>query len=194
MPAVPPLYVITSEVVAHFIRTTKMLTGIPLYGVNTRITKFADDTSIFVTKWEEINTVFQIFDWYKLASGSRLKTAKTQLLPLGSFKNREVPLVFQNFAVDKLKIYGVWVNNGGFELQENWVKSGETIEKLNQRIPPYGTSFFGKIHHVMIYYLCMFNYVSNVTTPSSELIKKHTRLSDVLSGILRMLTLLSKIY
>ena len=165
-------YNATSEVLAHYIRTTRMISGIPLCGTNCRITKYADDTSLFLSRWDEIDSVFQIFENYKLASGSRLKHAKTQLLLLGTLKNSVVPLRFTNFVVQKMKLYGIYFDSSGFDDDQNWEKCNETILKLERRMPPYGVSLFGKMHFIQIYYLCMFNYLIGMLTPSFDLVNR----------------------
>ena len=106
----PSLYVITAEVVAHYIRKTPNIAGVPLYGTNTRITKFADDTSVLLNRISDIENVFNIFDKFQSASGSRLKPSKTQLLLLGGLKNVVVPQKYALFRVDKLKLYGMWLS------------------------------------------------------------------------------------
>ena len=170
-PLSPLLYVIATELVANFIRQTPLLKGIPLYGINTRITKYADDTSIFIRSWDEIAKVFDIFELFELASGSKLKKEKTQLLQLGSFVNKPVPIRYEIFITKKLKLYGHLITHEGMNDDENWEKSRNTIEKLASKMPPFGISPFGKIHSVYIYYLCMFNYLSNVITPPNDLLK-----------------------
>jgi hypothetical protein len=169
-PLSPYIYVITSEVVAHFIRHTILLRGIPLCGTNTRITKYADDTSLFLSKWQEIDFIFRIFNLFKNASGSRLKPAKTQLLLLGNMRNALVPERFNQYVVKSLKLYGFLINSTGLDDQNNWLKCTETVAKLSRRLPPYGVSLFGKIHFVHIYYLCMFNYLTTMITPPTPLI------------------------
>ena len=134
-PVSAQIYNITAEVAAHYIRKTNMLNGIPLCGTNTRITKYADDTSLFLSKWDEIDNVFTIFDWYKSASGSRLKPAKTQLLLLGRLRNTLVPQRFQDFLVDKLKLYGFFITADGLNDEQNWAKCDETLTRLQRRLP-----------------------------------------------------------
>jgi hypothetical protein len=97
---------------------------------------------------------------------------KTQLLRLGGFVNQAVPIQYQPYIVDKLKLYGILITTHGLNDGENWEKSKISIEKLVKKIPPFGTSPFGKIHFVYIYYLCMFNYLSQIITPPSDLLRK----------------------
>ena len=171
-PASSLVYAITAEVVSHFIRTTRLIRGIPLCGTNNRITKYADDTSLFMSKFEEIDRIFEIFEEYKLASGSRLKPAKTQLLLLGNLRNTQVPERFQHYVVHRLKLYGMYFTAEGLDDNQNWEKCIDSINRLERRIPPFGVSPFGKIHFLQIYYLCMFNYLLNMITPSAQLIGK----------------------
>jgi exonuclease III len=171
-PLSPLIYVITSEVLAHFIRQTSMIKGIPLCGTNTRITKYADDTSLFVSKWIEVDSVFRIFTLFKNASGSRLKAAKTQLLLLGNLQNALVPERFQDFVTKRLKLYGFFVTVDGLDDPQNWVKCEDAITKLSRRLPPYGVSLFGKMHHIHIFYLCMFNYIIRLVEPPAPLVRR----------------------
>ena len=170
-PISPLLYVITSEVFAHYIRITNRISGIPLYGCNNRITKYADDTSLFLSSWEEVATVFEIFGWYEKASGSKIKVAKTQILLLGDMQRQAVPNAFLNYVTEKIKLYGIWITSDGFESPENWVKCTETIQRLQTRIPPFGISIFAKMHFIYTYYLCMFSYVLKVTSPPNALVQ-----------------------
>ena len=105
-----------------------------------------------------------------MASGSRLKPAKTQILRLGSFKEIPVPARFQNFIVENLKIYGILITNAGVENVENWTKCGTSVENLKNRFPPNGFSSLGKMHFVYTYFLCFFNYVLRVGTPPDALV------------------------
>jgi hypothetical protein len=171
-PLSPLIYVITSEVLSHYVRGTTMLRGIPLCGSNNRITKYADDTSLFVSSWQEIDNIFRIFDLYKLASGSRLKNRKTQLLLLGNLKNAVVPQKYTPFVVKKLKLYGFFVTADGLDDEQNWEKCNNTADRLARRLPPFGVSLFGKMHFVHLYYLCMFNYLVNVITPPVQLVER----------------------
>ena len=169
------IYNIISEFVANFIRKTNLLSGIDLYGTNTKITKYADDTSLFLSKWTEVKAVFDIFELYRMASGSMLKEAKTQILLLGGLKTQPVPHEYGDYVVEKLKLYGFSITSDGLDHEENWNKCNESIDSLARRLPPYGISLFGKIHFIHIYYLCMFNYVSNFITPSDALVMKTMR-------------------
>ena len=174
--------------VKHYIRITPLVRGIPLCGTNTRITNYADDTSLFLTTWSEITAVFGIFRKFQAASGSRLKLEKTQLLLFGSLRNAIVPQRYAPFVVEKMKLYGIWVSADGFGAPENWNKCSDSITALTRRIPPWGISVFGKIHLIQNYFLCFFNYVSRVSTPPPTLIKDAYKAITKLCGTLRVLT------
>ena len=63
----------------------------------------------------EVDTVFRIFALFKNASGSRLKSAKTQLLLLGNLQNALVPQRFHDFVTNRLKFYGFFVTPDGLD-------------------------------------------------------------------------------
>ena len=190
-PLSPLLYVILMEVSAHYMRKTGELQGIPLCGLNTKLTKYADDTSIFVRSFEEIDSVLSIFRLFKTASGSRLKEAKTQLLYLGAFKNltrEDTPSRFRAYVKENLKLYGVTLHASKDAASEaNWEKPRKQIDTLKKRLAPYGVSLFGKIHFVNTYFLCMFWYITNILTAPKQLQR------DAYNAIDRLLWLPSKI-
>ena len=72
----------------------------------------------------------------------------------------------------KLKIYGLWANDRGFDCPENWEKSQTSVQNLENKIPMHGISIFGKVHSVYQYYLCMFSYVCMIVTPPNNLIRR----------------------
>jgi hypothetical protein len=171
-PLSPYIYVITSEVLAHYIRRTNSITGIPMAGVNNRLTKYADDTSIFLTKWEEVLATERNFQLFQRASGSRLKTAKTQILPIGPLKAAPTPPEYRKYVVGKLKLYGIMFDAYGVEKVENWGKCSDTINSLSTNVPPYGISIFGRMHTLSIFFLCFFNYLLRVESPPAELVRR----------------------
>ena len=170
-PLSPILYVLTTEILACYVRNCNRLRGVSFFGKTYVISKYADDTTIFTNNYEEIETVFSIFMDFQAASGSRLSDSKTQILPLGSLRDQIPPVRVQNFITDEMKIYGVSITSDGMECDRNWEKSRIQIRKLERATPPRCVSLFGKVHTVMTYYFSALWYVCNIITPSSDLIK-----------------------
>ena len=168
-PASALIYSMTAEVLANLLRQTTMIRGIPLAGENARLSKYADDTNLFLQNFQDVRRAMDIFSWHQKASGSRLSPSKTQILRLGKLRYDDPPARYAIHVVDELKIYGIFMNSEGMEINSNWTKAESRIQKLSNSFVPYGISVYGRIHTVQIYYLCMFWFVSNIISPPEEL-------------------------
>ena len=173
------LYCLTAEVWANFLRKTAMIQGIPLLGENARLSKYADDTNLLLRSFLDVRRSFEIFDLYRQATGSSLAVQKTQILLLSLVSRWEIPEEYKGYIVEELKIYGVRMRASGFDLPSNWEKSDESIVKLTRAFVPYGLSAYGRIHTINIYCLCSLWFVSNIITPSVELIQRAEKIHMV---------------
>ena len=173
------LYVLSTEPLANFLRNSNRISGVSFFGKTYRITKYADDTTIFAKNYNEVREVFSIFDHFQAASGSRITHTKTQILRLGSFRNQDPPLLYQHFVVEEMKIYGVHISATlGMDCNRNWNKAWEQVAKLRRSVPPKCLSIYGKIHTIMTFYLSAFWYTCCFVNPSMDLIKETEKQMD----------------
>ena len=57
-----------------------------------------------------------------------MNNEKTQILPIGNFNG--IPTIFDNFLVDRIKIYGIIFNTKGFDVDKSFEPAREKILKL----------------------------------------------------------------
>ena len=176
-PLSPLLYVAVTEVLSHFVRTNNIVRGIPMLGVEKKISKYADDTVFFLQSVVDVEIIFEIMHNYKLASGSRLTEAKTQILPVGEGAIG-VPDHLQEYVVDVLKVYGVYFDANGFQRDENWHKAQASFELLQRTIPPYGISYEERVQSINTYFLSTLWYVGHIVRPPEILFRNFEKAMD----------------
>ena len=59
---------------------------------------------------------------------------KTQLLLLGASENLVVPENFKKYIVNELKVYGIHMKKSGMDIEKNWEKATEKINKLQKNL------------------------------------------------------------
>ena len=179
-PLSPILYIVVTEVLSCYIRHTPLLRGIGHAGEVHKITKYCDDTTIFVQSYDEIETCFQIFEGFKAASGSEISEKKTQILPIGSFRAQPYLLRYAQYYVDYLKLYGFFIHYSyGFHYDANWNSAISVCDgNLRQSIPVTGFSLFGRMISLTTYFLSHLWFRCFLLTPSTALIKTIERNID----------------
>jgi ribonuclease HI len=81
-----PLFNLAIEPLACAIRNERNLGGIPIPGTdrNPLITLFADDTNLFLSKYDRFDLVQHILDTWCRASGAKFNLEKTEIIPIGT--------------------------------------------------------------------------------------------------------------
>jgi exonuclease III len=154
------LYVLVSETVTNYIRNMSSIPGMVLLGREYKTSCYADDTNFFVKNFESISNIFEVYSLFKAASGATLKRDKTKILMLGCSKIfLAVPLKFQDYVVEKVKIYGLYFNKSGSDSKENISDFDNTLTKLKTiRMGPE-VSYIARSRIADTYYLAKLWYV-----------------------------------
>ena len=93
-PLSPYLFIIAAEILALNIRQNRDIKGININGKESKISQYADDTSLTLSFDENtIITVQQTFDLFHSASGLKVNYDKTEILRIGSLKNSNARLI-----------------------------------------------------------------------------------------------------
>ncbi|EJD42664.1 hypothetical protein AURDEDRAFT_37942, partial [Auricularia subglabra TFB-10046 SS5] len=67
------------------------LRGINIPGLESKLiaTLYADDTTVYLSKWDSLADLNTILETWCLASGAKFNTAKTEVIPIGSQEHRK---------------------------------------------------------------------------------------------------------
>ena len=130
------LFDLAVEILAINVRNCRRIRGIQFGGIETKITMYADDITLFVQDYQSATDALQMIREFSKASGLYLNIAKTQAMWLGSQKGRNDP-IGNIMAVDKIKILGVWFSATDTCVSDNveplCKKIDDTINIWNQR-------------------------------------------------------------
>ena len=86
-----PLFDLAIEPLACWIRADPNIKGIVIPGIENaiKITLFADDTNLFLSKDDRLDHIQRILDKWCKASGARFNIEKTEIIPIGKKSHRK---------------------------------------------------------------------------------------------------------
>jgi hypothetical protein len=159
------LYVLTAEPMRNNIVTNNSINGYLVEDRHTLLFQHADDTTAFVSDENSVKLIFDVFNQYGKASGSKVNLEKSEIFCLGN----EVP--FHNFDFNlnfgdpsHTKILGLFIGNDSMKCEyENWrhvVDKSKTILNLWRT---RSLSVKGKVLVVNSLIISKFIYILNVS-------------------------------
>ena len=124
-----------AEVLAIQIRDNKDIKGIKINEIEQRIGLMADDTTLFLADLHSLSIAISIFNNFEKYSGLRLNLNKTEIVPIGKLKNRQLHLPPDlssiNIVNGPFKALGIWYSYNRNEMLElnldNRLKNMSTI-------------------------------------------------------------------
>ena len=144
-PLSPLLYILTMEVLACSIRVNPDIVGlsIPRSPHLPVLSLYADDTSAVVSSDRAIVAVFETYDRFEKASGSKIDLEKCEGLWVGSWQHRLDAPVPIRWTSGKIKVLGVFIGNGNLD-EANWRPGIDAVEKCLSSWRSRSLSFKGK--------------------------------------------------
>ena len=92
-PISPYLFVLCAEILSHVIREYPDIKGIETYGVENKLSQYADDTTLFIkADLESLTGVIRVLDWFKKISGLEVNKDKTKVIKIGAIRDRSISL------------------------------------------------------------------------------------------------------
>lgn len=133
------------EVLAVNIRKNPAIVGldIPSSPRLPVLSLYADDTSAVVSTDRAILAVFEVYDSFAKASGSKINLGKCEGLWLGSWQHRSDAPVAINWTSAKIKVLGVYIGNWDLD-EANWRPRLDSVEKCLASWRSRSLSYQGK--------------------------------------------------
>ena len=109
-PLSPYVFVMCAEILSHVIREKGDIRGIVVHGEESKVSQYADDTTLLVR--EDIQTVtniIRVLNWFRDVSGLDINKEKTKVVKLGALRDSNIPWQGKfgfNWA-EKLEILGI---------------------------------------------------------------------------------------
>ena len=87
-PISPYVFVLCWEILSHVIREKRDILGIEVPGEESKVSQYADDTTLMVS--EDLQSIVNII-WFKSISGLDINKEKTKLVKLGATRDSNIP-------------------------------------------------------------------------------------------------------
>ena len=144
------LFVLVVEVLANKIRSDPDLTGLKINDREIKISQLADDTTLFLHSFKDLEHVFSILDKFHTCSGLKLNKTKTTLFNLGNTNHR--PSQQDRNFVTEFKALGIYFMKNteemsAFNLKERFRKFQNILNMWRQR----DLSLNGKLKGKLLY-------------------------------------------
>jgi exonuclease III len=126
-PLSPILFVIVIEMLNIYLKTKTKLEGISINREHHLISQFADDTSFFlINNPGMIDRLFSYLQTFGKMTGLNLNVGKTEILPIGSTTEEDIPKNYKHLIKTSVKSLGVLIHRD----IENTIKENyETAKK-----------------------------------------------------------------
>ena len=109
-PLSPYLFILAAEVLATKIRQDKTVRGITIFGTESKISQFADDTSAFCGNLSSVQNLIRIVNDFGTSSGLKLNTSKTKAIWLGPWRDMEDQPMNLNWTKEPVRTLGIFVS------------------------------------------------------------------------------------
>ena len=128
-PLSAPLYIITAEILAIAIRLNPEIKGIQIEDIESKLSQYADDTTLTLTGDGSIPALQRTTTQYEQASGARVHPGKCKGLWLGSNRGRTDSPAGYEWLNSHLKLLGLHFGHGDLN-KLNWKPRIESYTKI----------------------------------------------------------------
>lgn len=151
------LYILCIEPLARKIIADIRIRGVYIVNIRlqVKLSQYADDTCLILLDIRSLRCVYQHYESFSIASGSKINAGKTKILPIGDWRLNELTSI-EDHVVVTIEILGV--HFGGDVQKKNW---GAIIGKCRSTIQKWSNielSFRTKIYVINTFVLskCMY--------------------------------------
>ena len=163
-PLSPLLFICTVELLARNIRKDNKIKGITLDQKNrpVKIRQFADDTTLFLRDQIDFREILSKIKQFALFSGLELNKKKSMAMIMEN-KESEKYKIHDIQVVNQVKILGVHLSNlkQPSDIEENYSKKIEQLEKLCKLWSKRKLSIIGKIIIIKTFGISLFTHLIN---------------------------------
>ena len=171
------LFILVAEVMAIHIRNDEDIKGIKVENVTYKICQLADDTTLFVHDINSLEKSIEQLKKFSLFSGLKINLEKTEIIPIGISKSKEIklPKSLTQITINKnaFKTLGIWFSHDVNELVSlNFEKKLKAMSSLVSVWLSRNLSLKGRILILKSLILPQINFViSNIFCPMHVLQK-----------------------
>lgn len=136
-PLSPFLFIFCAEVLAkcNAVRKDENIRGINIGNVECKLSQYADDTTMILDGSElSLSRTLLLLDNFAISSGLKINYEKTELLWMGSYKDRDFSIPSSKpITWARGKVYALGVLFSTSEINESSINFREKIEKMKKK-------------------------------------------------------------
>ena len=176
-PLSPYLFVLAAEILANKIRKNENIKGINIGGREHKLSMYADDTEVIISFDENsLNEVVIIFKNFEKISGLGINYDKTEILRVGSIRNK-TDILLKNYGFkwkNSITVLGLEIlTDINKTFQINYSKKIASIKNLMNIWSQRDMTMFGKILVSKSLILSQYNYLlACLPTPNETKLKE----------------------
>ena len=175
----PLLYILCAEVLAANIRHDSTIKGFLLPGASGqhfKIGQYADDSTCLVKDLFSLDRLFTLLRKYEAGTGAKLNVSKTEAMWLGAWRSKpEAP--YGLTWVSKMKILGVWFNNGTVNTEpDNWLPRLSKLEANLNLWKSRALSLVGKVLIINVLGASKFWFLSKILPTPEWVVSRFNKL------------------
>ena len=136
-------FVLAIEPLANIIRQDSNIHPVILPNTEPRcISQYCDDTTIFSTRTEDLNSIQKHMTTFEEGAGATFNASKTEVLLVGKWNDDEISKIPTSYKKESVKFLGVWFGKDSTNLNNNVVL--QKIDKILNFWKSIYLSFEGK--------------------------------------------------
>ena len=140
------LYVLSAEPVRNAVVNSPDINGFDVGGTRALFFQHADDSTAFVSDLDSVNQVFNIYDLYNRASGSKVNVEKSEILPLGRAAINPPSNLAVKVISDYVEVLGLHIGKDKKNcMSKNWDNKIDKCIKLMNTWKARSLSLKGKV-------------------------------------------------
>ena len=157
------IFLLCVEILALKVNYTKNLTGVVFAKTEGRSEIFADDFSAMVLRTEEnLRNFSRILTLFHSVSGLKCNLDKTFVIPVGNFAKGTMCKDLNLKWMDSFTVLGITIDNRLKNLQENFHRIYDKVDKKIGFWIRYGLTFKGRITVAKSLLLSQYTYVATI--------------------------------
>ena len=106
------MFIISVEILSNAIKCSREIEGIQIDpNKSIKITQYADDTTVFVKDIQSVHKLFDLLQQFENCSGLRINQSKSELLWLGSLRQRKDSILNLKLSDEPVYALGVYFSH-----------------------------------------------------------------------------------
>ena len=158
------LFVIGVEILSNAIKRSKEVEGIQIdQNKSIKITQYADDTTVFVKNIRSVHRLFDLLRQFENCSGLRINQSKSEILWLGSLRQRKDSILNLKLSDETVYALGVYFSyDEELATKRNFFEKLPKLKKILNIWSSRDISIYGRVNIVKTLAISKLTFVCSV--------------------------------